>query len=117
MWPVFVQVAVAEASAWQQYVLPAALAVFASLGAALLAMRGTFKTASINHETEFDKLVHARIAALEQVVADREARINALVEDRDRYREQYARLRVATLNAGLDPDQLSDRGGGHAATP
>ncbi len=96
----------AAAPGWQQYILPAALALLATVGAAWLALRGTFKTASVTHEAEFDKLVHARVQALEKQVAEKDTRIEVLTADRDRYRELHAQLRLDVIAAGLNPDQL-----------
>ncbi|MGI5247759.1 hypothetical protein [Dactylosporangium sp. CA-139066] len=114
MWPGALLLIDAAAPAWQQYILPAALALVGVVGAAWLALRGTFKTASVNHETEFDKLVHARIQALEKQAAEKDARIEVLTADRDRYRELHAQLRLDVIAAGLNPDQLGKGGSGAA---
>ncbi|GAA2378051.1 MULTISPECIES: hypothetical protein [Actinomycetes] len=113
MWPVARLIAEAAAPAWQQYILPALLALVGVVAAAWIALRGTFRTASVNHETEFDKLVHARIQTLEKQVAEKDARIEVLTADRDRYRELHAQLRLDVLAAGLNPDRLG-KGGGDA---
>ncbi|GAA2347017.1 hypothetical protein [Dactylosporangium salmoneum] len=110
MWPGAQLIAEAAAPAWQQYVLPAAIALLATVGAAWLALRGTFRTAQTTHETEFDKLVHARIQALEKQVDEKDARIEVLTADRDRYRELHAQLRLDVIAAGLNPDQLGKGG-------
>lgn len=104
----------ASASGLQQYILPAAIALLATVGAAFLALRGTFKTAAVNHETEFDKLVHARVAKLEDQLVDAERRLETMTADRDRYRELHAQLRLDVFAAGLNPDQLTKGGGGAA---
>lgn len=112
MWPATVLYAEASTPGWQQYILPAAIALLATVGAAWLALRGTFKTASVTHEAEFDKLVHARVQALEKQLGEKDARIEVLTGDRDRYRELHAQLRLDVIAAGLNPDQLGrgDRG-------
>jgi hypothetical protein len=102
--------AAAAAPSWQQYILPAALALFATVGAAWLALRGTFKTAAVTHEAEFDKLVHARIVKLEDQLVDAERRLETMTADRDRYREMHAQLRLDVIAAGQHPDRLG-RGG------
>lgn len=104
----------AAPSGWQQYILPAVIGLAASVGAAWLALRGTFRTASVTHEAEFDKLVHARIQALEKQVAEKDARIEVLTADRDRYRELHAQLRLDVIAEGLNPDRLGKGGGGAA---
>jgi hypothetical protein len=114
VWPGALLLIQAAAPAWQQYVLPAAIALLATVGAAWLALRGTFRTAQTAHETEFDKLVHARITALEKQVDEKDARIEVLTADRDRYRELHAQLRLDVIAAGLNPDQLGKGGTGAA---
>jgi hypothetical protein len=104
VWPLTTFRVLAAASAWQQYILPGVLTLLGAVAVALLALRGTFKTAQANHETEFDKLVHARIAALEAQVTRLETLLETRTADRDRYRELNAQLRVAFRVHGLDPD-------------
>lgn len=117
MWPA--TALLAEAPAWQQYILPAALALLATLGAAFLALRGTFRTADTTREVEFDKQVDADRAALRAEIAslkDENARLRVELEtktaDRDRYRELHAQLRLDVFAAGLDPDRLGKGGSG-----
>ncbi|HLL69030.1 MAG TPA: hypothetical protein VK453_25445 [Micromonosporaceae bacterium] len=94
-----------------QYVLPAALALAATVIVGGLALSGTFRTAATNHETEFDKLVHARLNALDSKVAELTHLLEAMTGERDRYRETNARLRLEVLAAGLDPDNMRRDGG------
>jgi hypothetical protein len=107
----------AAAPAWQQYVLPGAIALLATVGAAWIALRGTFKTAAVNHETEFDKLVHARVAKLEDQLVDAERRLETMTADRDRYRELHAQLRLDVIAAGLHPDRLGKGDGDASRNP
>lgn len=110
----FVAAEAASAAGWQQYLVPGALALLATVGAAWLALRGTFKTAAVNHEAEFDKLVHARVTRLEDQLVDAERRLETMTADRDRYRELHAQLRLDVFAAGLNPDRLG-KGGADAA--
>lgn len=110
MWLLTGFFAEAAGSGWQQYLVPGALALLATVGAAWLALRGTFKTAAVTHEAEFDKLVHARVAKLEDQLVDAERRLETMTADRDRYRELHAQLRLDVIAAGLHPDRLG-RGG------
>jgi hypothetical protein len=112
VWPVSTVVAAQGIPAWQ-VVVPGVIALVATVAAAWLALRGTFRQAQTNHEVEFDKLVHARIAALEKQVAEKDTRIEVVTGDRDRYREMYAQLRLDVLAAGLNPDRLG-KGDGDA---
>lgn len=113
MWPAALLLIDAAAPAWQQYILPAVIALLGVVGAAWLALRGTFKTANTNREVEFDRQVDADRAALRAEIAslkDENARLRVDLEtktaDRDRYRELFVRLRISVIASGLNPDEL-----------
>lgn len=75
------------------------LALISAVSAAWLGARGTLRTADNQRETAFDQRVDERLAKAE-------ARLEEMTADRDRYREQYAQLRLDVREAGLDPDRL-----------
>lgn len=106
--------AAAGAAGWQQYILPAVIGLAASVGAAFLALRGTFKTANTTRELEFDKQVDADRAALRAERDKLRADLEVMIADRDRYREMHAQLRLDVRAAGLNPDRLG-KGGVNAA--
>lgn len=103
----------AAAPAWQQYVLPGAIALLATVGAAWIALKGTFRQASTTREVEFDKQVDADRAALRAERDKLRADLEIAVADRDRYREMHAQLRLDVFAAGLNPDRLG-KGSGDA---
>ncbi|UWP85864.1 hypothetical protein [Dactylosporangium fulvum] len=98
---------IAEAApVWQQYIAPAVIALLASVVAAFFAMRGTFRTAGVAREVEFDRQVDADRAALRAERDKLRADLEVMTADRDRYREMHAQLRLDVRAAGLNPDRL-----------
>jgi hypothetical protein len=91
----------------------AVIGAVSAVGAALVAMKGTFRSADNTREIEFDKAVdadraglRAEVAALKTENAALRADAEIKAADRDRYRELYAALRVAVRDLGKDPDKL-----------
>lgn len=83
------------------------VAALATVLAALLAMRGTFRTADVAREKALDDAVDRD----RQAVRDERDRLLALcdtrTQERDQAREQLARLRLAVLTKlSRDPDTL-----------
>lgn len=83
------------------------IAAAATVLAAFLAMRGTFKTADVAREAALD----AAVDKDRQHLRDDNERLRALVEtrtqERDDARERLARLRLAVLTKlNRDPDTL-----------
>lgn len=89
-----------------------AIAALASVLAAYLAMRGTFRTADVQREAAFDAAVDKDRRDLRAEVEKLRGALDGIIAERDSYRELYAALRVGVRERGLDPDNLS-AGGGH----
>lgn len=82
------------------------IAAVSTVLAAVFAMRGTFKTAETAREAALD----AAVDKDRQHLRDDNDRLRALAEartnERDDAREKLARLRLAVLKLGHDPDQI-----------
>lgn len=102
----------AAASVWVTAgpVVAAVLAFLSAIIAALIAMRGTFKTADTHRESAFDEAVDRDRQQIREERDKLRTAYDAMVADRDSYRERYVQLRVAVRNHGLDPDNV---GGGN----
>ena len=102
MWLAFGALIAAESSPDQvptSTIVAAGLALVSAITAAWLGARGTLRTADTQREANFDRRVDDRLSRLE-------ARLEEMTADRDRYREQYAQLRLDVIAAGVDPDKL-----------
>ncbi|MEU7590619.1 hypothetical protein AB0A95_30555 [Micromonospora sp. NPDC049230] len=103
-----------------------ALALIASVTAAVVGLAGTMRTTSAQRAANLDKRVddrlekeEARNLALEARNLALQARNDVLTadrdrfkDDRDRYRELYVELRLEVMRAGHDPDDLLGEGAG-----
>lgn len=119
MWLAVMSILAAPASAasWQDWspIIVAALALLSAVGAAFLAMRGTFRTSDAQREAAFEAAVDKDRATLRDERDRIRAALDAAIAERDSYRERYAQLRIAVREKGFDPDNLS--GGSGAAAP
>ena len=79
--------------------LASAAAVFTGIST----FRSSARATDIQREQAFDARLDAEMARLRE-------RFDAVAAERDRYREQYARLRIDVIEAGLDPDKLEAPG-------
>lgn len=86
------------------------LALISAVAVAVIGARGTFRTADSARENAFDQRVDALLARAEQERVEADQKCEAATQEMHRYRELYVRLRVAVLEAGLDPDNLPKRG-------
>ncbi len=82
------------------------IAALATVLAAVFAMKGTFRTAETAREAALDAAVDKDRQALRDERDQIRSRLDAVVHERDQAREQLARLRLALLKKGLDPDNL-----------
>lgn len=87
-------------------VIAAVLAFLSAIIAALIAMRGTFRTADNQRETAFDQAVDRDRQQLREERDKLRTAFDAALAERDSYRERYVQLRLAVRNHGLDPDNL-----------
>lgn len=102
MWLTFGGLITAQASQNQiptSTIVVGVLALVSAVSTAWLGARGALRTADTQRETTFDKRVDDRLVRAE-------TRLEEMTADRDRYREQYAQLRLDVIEAGLDPDKL-----------
>jgi hypothetical protein len=90
-------------------IIAAVLAFLSAIVAALIAMRGTFRTADTHRESAFDQAVDRDRQTLREERDQLLSRLDGVIADRDSYRERYVELRLAVRARGLDPDNL---GGG-----
>ncbi len=93
-------------------IVAAVLAFLSAIVAALIAMRGTFKTADTHRESAFDQAVDRDRTQLREERDKLRTAFDAIVAERDSYRERYVQLRLAVRENGLDPDNLGGGGGG-----
>ncbi len=111
MWPIPLAGLTAEAasSVWISAgpVVAAVLAFLSAIVAALIAVKGTFRTADTHRESAFDQAVDRDRAQLREERDKLRVAFDAIVAERDSYRERYVQLRLAVRQNGLDPDNLS----------
>ena len=117
MWPVLAVTTAAGGDVPAITYVAGALALIASVTAAVVGLAGTMRTTSAQRAANLDKRVDDRLEKEEARNLALQARIDVLVadrdrfkEDRDRYRELYVELRLDALRAGLDPDELTGEG-------
>lgn len=117
MWPVLAVTAAAGGEVPAVAYVAGALAIISAVTVALISLVGTLRTANVQRAANLNKRVDDRLEKEEARNLALQARIDVLVadrdrfkEDRDRYRELYVELRLDALRAGLDPDELTGEG-------
>lgn len=106
MWPPLEILADGPNAGIQQYLIPALAAVLAAALALVGSTWGTFRTTSVNRETEFNKRVDAEVDQLREERDRARAELGLMTVDRDKYRELWSQLRLDVRAAGLNPDSI-----------
>lgn len=93
-------------STWQNVATLATpvAAVLAAIAAGSYALRSSTRNNDSQREKLFDDRVDAEIKRLTDLVEARTAAIEALQRDKETAMETVARLRIALINEGVDPD-------------
>lgn len=86
------------------------LALLSAVLVAVIGARGTFRTADTARESNFDKRLDDRMARVESENEQLKQRCEKVTAERDDYRERYVELRIAVINARLDPDEIVIKG-------
>lgn len=119
MWLALLHLMEAEAvaSSWQAWspIIVAVVALLSAVGAAFLAMKGTFRTSDTQRESAFEAAVDRDRQQLRDERDKLQSTVASLTTELFTCREKYARLRIAAITHGLDPDNLT--GGGGASAP
>lgn len=83
-------------------VIIAVLALAGTVATVVATFRSSSRSTDAERERAFDQRVDAELTRLRDA-------LETMTAERDRYREQFANLRIDVIEAGLDPDHL-DKG-------